>query len=162
MAFTENPDGVHVYASTCTWEGSTGQGYQHYTRAHHATSAPATTELELSNDPSLGGDPALLDPEQLVLIAASSCQLLSFLAVAARGRVDVRSYRDEAEAMMSTDRPARIATITLRPRITAVDSTPDRVAHLVEVAHRQCYVANLLSTPVRVEPTITIAAATPS
>ncbi len=32
------------------------------------------------------GDPALLNPEQLLLAAASSCQFLSFLAVAARSR----------------------------------------------------------------------------
>jgi organic hydroperoxide reductase OsmC/OhrA len=30
----------------------------------------------------------------------------------------------------------------------------ERVAHLVEVAHRECYVANSLRTDIRVEPTI--------
>jgi organic hydroperoxide reductase OsmC/OhrA len=34
----------------------------------------------------------------------------------------------------------------------------DRVRHLVEVAHRECYVANSLRTDVRVEPDITFAA----
>ena len=156
MAFTVRPDGSHGYVSTCSWTGSTGQGYQHYSRAHRASAAPATVELDLSNDPSLGGDAGLLDPEQLVLIAAASCQLLSFLAVAARARIDVRAYHDRGEAQMSTDRPARIATITLRPHITAVGTTEARITHLVEVAHRQCYVANSLATPVHVKPAITI------
>ena len=44
------------------------------------------------------------------------------------------------------------------PSITAVGTTPERITHLVEVAHRQCYIANSLATPVRIEPTITIAA----
>lgn len=156
MAFTADPDGAHRYTGTCRWEGSTGAGYDAYSRAHHVTAAPAVAELDLSNDPSLGGDATLLDPEQLVLLAASSCQLLSLLAVAARARVDVRAYDDHPEARMSTDRPPRIAAITLRPHITAAGTTEERIRHWSEVAHRECYVANSLATPVLVEPTVTI------
>lgn len=156
MAFTEDSDGAHRYTATCSWEGSTGAGYRDYSRTHHVRSEPASATLELSNDPSLGGDAELLDPEQLVLAATASCQLLSFLAVAARARVDVRGYNDRAEARMSTDAPPRIASITLRPHITAVATTTERVQHWTEVAHRQCYVANSLATPVVVEPTVTI------
>jgi organic hydroperoxide reductase OsmC/OhrA len=156
MAFTQEPGGVHVYSSTCTWEGSTALGYDGVVRRHRIECPPAMAPLELSNDPSLGGDASLLDPEQLVLAAASSCQLLSFLAVAARARVDVVGYRDDAEARMSTDRPERIASITLRPAIRATRTTEKRIRHLVEVAHRECYVANSLSTPVEIVATVEI------
>lgn len=156
MAFTQGPGGVHVYTSTCTWEGSTALGYDGYVRRHRVECPPAQAPLELSNDPSLGGDASLLDPEQLVLAAASSCQLLSFLAVASRARIDVLGYRDDAEASMSTDRPHRIAAIVLRPAIRVTATTEKRVLHLVEVAHRECYVANSLSTPVQVEATVEI------
>lgn len=158
MAFTLADDGAHLYRTTCTWTGSTGAGYDAYGRAHGVSAAPATQQLALSNDPSLGGDAALLDPEQLVLAAASSCQLLSFLAIAARARIDVTDYRDDAEARMShDDGPARIASITLRPAIL-VGPGPGlaRVERLVRLAHDECYVANSLSTPVTVEPVITL------
>jgi organic hydroperoxide reductase OsmC/OhrA len=91
-----------------------------------------------------------------VVLAAASCQLLSFLAVAARARLDVRDYRDDATATMPEEsRPVRIAEIVLRPRIALVAGpTEDRVRHLVEVAHRECFIANSLATPVRVEPLI--------
>src|SRR6195256_4048209 len=105
MAFTEEPDGAHLYRARCRWEGTTGAGYGSYSRAHHASSPPATAALDLSNDPSLGGDATLLDPEQLVLLAASSCQLLSFLAVAARARVEVLRYEDVGEGTMPEDDP---------------------------------------------------------
>ena len=65
--------------------------------------SPPTAHLELSSDPAFGGRPERLNPEQLLLMAASSCQLLSFLAVAARARLDVIAYEDEAEAMMPDD-----------------------------------------------------------
>jgi organic hydroperoxide reductase OsmC/OhrA len=156
MAYAGSEDGVHVWRSTASWAGSTGAGYEAYGRAHRVTSRPSTAELDLANDPSLGGDAALLDPEQLVLLAASSCQLLSFLAVAARARIDVREYEDEGEARMASDAPPRLASITLRPRITAVGTTVERIAHWTEVAHRQCYISNSLSTPVTVVPEVVI------
>jgi len=158
VAFTSDPDGTRRYRATCSWSGSTGAGYDAYARTHRVEAPPADAALELSNDPSLGGDAALLDPEQLVLAAASSCQLLSFLAISARARIDVTDYRDDAEAVMSHDEhPARIEAIVLRPRITvAAGPSVRRVERLVDLAHRECYVANSLATPVTVEPVVRI------
>jgi organic hydroperoxide reductase OsmC/OhrA len=90
------------------------------------------------------------------VIAASSCQLLSFLAVAARARVDVIEYRDGAEGEMPEDEePMRVTRITLRPHITVGGDVDEaRIRHLVEVAHRECFIANSLKTDVVVEPTL--------
>jgi organic hydroperoxide reductase OsmC/OhrA len=149
-------DSVHRYQATCSWSGSTATGYEHYGRTHQGIARPAAPELTLSSDPAFRGDPAHLNPEQLVVLAAASCQLLSFLAVAARARLDVRDYHDEATATMpEADRPIRLAEIVLRPRIQlAAGPSEDRVRHLVDVAHRECFIANSLATPVRVEPVI--------
>ena len=153
------PPTTHRYAVRCTWSGSTGAGYDAYDRAHAVGAPPATAELDLSSDPAFRGDPSRLNPEQLVVMAASSCQLLSFLAVAARARIDVVAYDDEGEGIMpEDDPPARITRIVLRPRITvAAGTSEDRVRHLVEVAHRECFIANSLRTEIVVEPTITFA-----
>jgi organic hydroperoxide reductase OsmC/OhrA len=91
---------VHTYRAQCSWSGTTAGGYPVYDRAHRGSAPPADPELSLSADPAFLGDPARLNPEQLVLLAAASCQLLSFLAVAARARLDVRDYRDDATALM--------------------------------------------------------------
>ena len=96
-----------------------------------------------------------MNPEQLLLLAAVSCQLLSFLAVAARARVDVLEYDDAAEGEMDLDdRPARITRIKLRPRVVVAGATRERVAHLVEVAHRECFIANSLRSEMTIEPVI--------
>src|ERR1700704_3497008 len=101
---------VHRYRATCSWSGSTAAGYDHYARTHHGSAPPAELELGLSSDPAFRGDPSQLNPEQLVVLAAASCQLLSFLAVAARARLDVRDYRDDATATMpEADQPIRLA-----------------------------------------------------
>ena len=148
---------MHHYRVTSRWSGSTAVGYEGYDRTHTVSTTPPTQELTLSADPVFLGDPAMLDPEELFVIAASSCQLLSFLAVAARARIDVVAYDDYAEGFMPDDeRPMRITEIVLRPRISVRGSVrEDRVRHLCEVAHRECYIANSVTTEIRVEPAIT-------
>ena len=148
---------VHHYRTRCTWTGSTGVGYERYGRNHEMSAPPADTTLLVSSDPAFRGDPARLNPEQLLVMAASSCQLLSFLAVAARARLDVRSYEDDAEATMSEEnKPVRIVSIRLRPRIVLTRGSVDeaRVRQLVELAHRECYIANTLNSEISVEPLI--------
>ena len=102
------------------------------------------------------GEARLQNPEQLLLAAASSCQLLSFLAVAARARIDVLAYDDAAEAVMpEDDLPMRITRITLRPHIVVAAGTDlDRVIRLVETAHNGCYIANTLTAQVVISPTV--------
>ena len=126
---------TYRYRVHCQWSGSTGVGYEHYERAHDAWTPPAATKVRLSADEAFGGERALPNPEQLVVLAAASCQLLSFLAVAARARIDVVAYDDHGEGAMRNDRPTRLDTITLRPTIwVAPAATVSRVEHLVEVA----------------------------
>jgi organic hydroperoxide reductase OsmC/OhrA len=154
----------HTYHASVRWTGSTGAGYDHYDRTHRARAEPAAVELTLAADAAFRGDPTQLNPEQLVVLAASSCQLLAFLAVAARARIDVVAYADAAEAVMpENDPPVRITRIALRPKITVAlasgaDATVVRatVARLVQVAHRECYVANTLCADIIVEPTIDV------
>ena len=149
---------VHRYEARCRWEGSTGAGYESYDRTHTAAIGPAIDELPMSADPAFRGDPAGVNPEQLLVLAASSCQLLSFLAVAARARIDVVGYSDHAEAVMpENDVPARITSITLRPEIRVRGSVAeDRLRHLCEVAHRECFIANSVTSDIRVEPTFVV------
>jgi organic hydroperoxide reductase OsmC/OhrA len=148
-------DGAHRYTTRVVWDGSTAVGYDDYDRTHRATAPPASAELTLTADTAFRGSPDLVDPEQLLVISASSCQLLAFLAVAARARLDVVAYRDDAEGEMRTqEQPMRITTIRLRPEITVRGAVDDaRLAHLVEVAHHECYIANSLTTEIVVEPT---------
>jgi organic hydroperoxide reductase OsmC/OhrA len=133
-------------------------GYESYDRAHTSSAPPASTGLMLSADPAFLGNPEKLNPEQLVVVAASSCQLLSFLAIAARARVQVLEYDDRAEAEMpEDDKPMRLTKITLRPRIVVGPGVKEeRILKFTKMAHKQCYIANSLSTEVVVEPTVEI------
>jgi organic hydroperoxide reductase OsmC/OhrA len=155
---TERASHTHRYTARLSWRGSTAEGYRGYDREHEAQAPPAEPTLTLSADPVFRGRPQHLNPEQLVVIAAASCQALSFLALAARARIDVREYHDQAEGVMTEDDPpVGIERIALRPRITvASGATRERVTGLVELAHRECYIANSLRTRIGIEPTIVV------
>ncbi|HYV16103.1 MAG TPA: OsmC family protein [Conexibacter sp.] len=145
---------THRYHTHLTWSGSTAGGIAAYDRSHTMNAPPAAIALALSSDPAFRGDPAKLNPEQLLVLAASSCQMLSFLAVAARARIDVVAYEDDAEGFMpEDDRPMRIARIVLRPHIAIRgEVSEERLRRLVETAHRECFIANSLRTEIAIEP----------
>lgn len=151
---------VHHYQTRCRWRGSTGGGYAAYSRTHTAGATPAAAELTLASDPAFRGDPSLLNPEQLLVISASSCQLLSFLSIAARAGMEVLEYDDAAEGTMpEDDEPVRITKIVLRPRIVVGPGTDvARVLAFCEQAHQECYIANSLRTEVRVEAEVVVSA----
>jgi organic hydroperoxide reductase OsmC/OhrA len=151
---------THRYETRLRWTGSTALGWEHYDRAHSATAPPAEQEVGLTTGESKG-DPATLNPEQLLVMAASSCQMLMFLHLAAKARIDVVEYEDAATALMPEDRqPVRITEITLGPRIViAGEAREERVRKLVQTAHEHCFIANTLNSEITIEPKVEARAA---
>lgn len=149
---------THHYAASCHWQGSTASGYENYDRSHTVTAPPVVKPLSMSSDPAFYGNPEQLNPEQLLLMAAVSCQMLSFLAIAARARLDVVDYQDQAEAFMPMDdRPVRITRLILRPRVVIKGKSDDAlVRQCLQKAHEHCFIANSLKTAMEIVPEIII------
>lgn len=115
---------MHSYETRLHWDGSTDAGARAYSRDHTALAPPATTRVDLSADPAFRGNPDRLNPEQLVVMAVSSCQLLSFLGAAARAGVDVLAYDDEAASHLDlTTSPARLGVIRLAVTVQTAAGT---------------------------------------
>ncbi|MDE2234891.1 MAG: OsmC family protein [Gammaproteobacteria bacterium] len=112
----------------------------------------------MSSDPAFRGHPELLNPEQLLLMAAVSCQMLSFLAIAARSRLNVVEYQDQAEAFMPMDdKPARITRILLKPRVVIQGAAEQAfVEQCLHKAHQHCFIANSLKSLMEIKPEIVI------
>jgi organic hydroperoxide reductase OsmC/OhrA len=146
---------MRSYETRLHWDGSTAVG-RSYSRDHTAIAPPATARVDLSADPAFRGNPYLLNPEQLVVMAASSCQMLSFLGAASRAGVDVLAYDDEATSHLDlATSPSRLGVIRLAVTVrTAAGTDEGKVLELTEQAHRECYIANSLSIPVEVTTTV--------
>lgn len=139
------------------WErGDRGFGYEEYSRAHDVTFGAGRT-IPMSSAAEFRGDPALPNPEELLVAALSSCHMLTFLAVCARKAIVVDRYEDHAEGAL--ERPAgermHVTRVTLRPRVTFAAGTtvdPALLASLHQQAHQGCFIASSVKTSVTVEP----------
>ncbi|HTV11448.1 MAG TPA: OsmC family protein [Acidimicrobiales bacterium] len=147
---------IHEYRCELSWAGSTGKGYRAYDRTHQVRMPPAKAELDMASDPSFLGDPALPNPEQLLTAAATSCHMLSFLALAAREGLDVVAYRDEALGRMPVSSQS-METILLKPRVTIAGAVEEgQFRRLMHEAHETCFIARSLRSEITVEPELEV------
>jgi len=137
-----------------TWTGSTLDAA--YSRASELAKPGSSATIPASSSPVFGGDAGRWNPEDLLAAAMAQCHMLTFLALATKTRLDVRSYEGASEAAMETvDRITRVASITLRPTIRVAPGTSrDKVIEMFEKAHKYCVIANSFSGEVRMEPTV--------
>jgi organic hydroperoxide reductase OsmC/OhrA len=82
--------------------------YETYTRKHHWRFGGGA-ELDASATKEYLGDASLPNPEEALVVALSSCHALSFLAIAARKRLTVESYDDDAVGHMEKNAEGRLA-----------------------------------------------------
>lgn len=149
---------IHRYQADLEWTGAV-QGptadYRTYSR-EFALRLPGKAELRGSSDPHFVGDPALHNPEDLLLAAVASCHLLSWLSLCARRGVRVVGYRDRPEATMAWNGGTYAFTeVVLRPVATILPGDDIALARaLHEEAHRLCFIARSVAFPIRCEPDV--------
>jgi organic hydroperoxide reductase OsmC/OhrA len=147
---------THEYGLDLTWTGTTGGGYLSYPREHQIT-IDGKPALNLSADRAFLGDPALHNPEELLLCALSSCHLLSYLALTARARITVLSYHDRATGTMAEDGRGggRFTHVLLRPQVVVADAADiERATALHHDAGETCFVAASVNFPVEHAPVV--------
>ena len=135
------------------WEkGDAPFAYETYPRNHTISFKNGQETLIASSSPVYKGDGGKADPEDLLVAALSSCHMLSFLAIAAKKRLTVHSYRDDAVGFLENDNGKLwIARVILRPKVV-IDADAETLAHIHHSAHEACFIANSVKTQVSVEP----------
>jgi organic hydroperoxide reductase OsmC/OhrA len=110
--------------------------------------------LPMSSAAGFRGDPLRVNPEQLYVAALSACHALTLLFLAARSRIAVTGYTDDAVGTLAmVDGKLRMATVTLRPHIRfEAGVSVEKARVLVEKAHRDCFITNSVTAQVDVEP----------
>lgn len=148
----------HDYTSRVVWTGNRGEGTTHY-RAYERTwniETPGKPVINCSNDPLLGGDPTLPNPEDLLLSSLSACHMLWYLHLASKAGIVVRSYSDEPIGVGETaaNGAGRFVSATLRPKIE-VDAGTDleRADQIHHEIHKFCFIARSVNFPVAYDAT---------
>ncbi len=142
----------HYFHARLEWtEGEKGStlDYQAYSRSHQVT-CPGKISLAMSSAPQYLGDPQRLNPEELMTMAVSSCQMLTYLALASGAGIRVLAYTDEAEGVLEKkDRKMQMTRMRLRPKILVPAGTDgEKALALVEKAHAQCFIANSIKADI--------------
>ncbi|MCA9187631.1 MAG: OsmC family protein [Pirellulaceae bacterium] len=149
------------YAATITWHRD-DQAFldNKYSRGHTwefdgqvtvpASSSPHVVPLPMSVERAV-------DPEEAFVAAISSCHMLWFLSLAAKRKLIVDSYRDEAIGVMEKNADGQLAVtrVTLRPKVVFAAETPatnDLLTHLHHQSHELCFIANSVKTIITVQP----------
>jgi organic hydroperoxide reductase OsmC/OhrA len=153
------PARTHRYAASVSWSGPAGgstKTYAGYSREHALTFDGKEAVVRGSADPAFRGDPALLNPEELLVASLAACHLLSYLAVCALEGIEILSYVDNADGRMTeTSGEGRFVEVTLRPEVRiAREADRSRALALHDRARAACFIANSVNFPVHHEPVI--------
>ncbi len=148
---------VHVYETSISWTGNPGQGTAStsYDR-NHVVRAEGKPELPLSADSTFRGNPALYNPEELLVAALSSCHMLWYLALCAKAHIIVKAYEDRPSGRLVEGKPGggHFESVLLRPVVTIEAGDIEVARHLHDEAHRECFISNSVNFPVSCDPTL--------
>jgi organic hydroperoxide reductase OsmC/OhrA len=146
----------HVYTAELIWHGDHTRTYEAYTRGH-SVQINGKPDLVVTADPAFRGDPTLHNPEDLLLASISSCHMLTYLALCARARIDVRSYRDQVSGTLrlTPDGGGHFIEVLLRPQVVVAheDMLP-RARHFHGEVHKYCFIARSVNFPIRCEAVV--------
>jgi organic hydroperoxide reductase OsmC/OhrA len=143
------------HKATIVWTRDGGDfGYKNYNR-NHIWRFENGVETPASAAPAYLGDPERVDPESAFVAALSSCHMLTFLALASYKGFVVDAYEDHAVGVLEKNAAGKTAVtrVELRPNIRyGGDKQPTQadIDWLHDKAHRECFIANSVTTSVSV------------
>ncbi len=148
----------HEYTATVRWTRGAGEAFSdnRYSRGHSwsfdcgitvpGSASPSVVPLPLSREDAI-------DPEEAFVAAVSSCHMLTFLSIAAKKRFVIDSYVDNALGVMTPNDKGKlfVSKVTLDPVIEFSGDkqpTPEQVADMHHLAHKECFIANSVLTDI--------------
>ena len=140
-----------------SWQGQSEDfSYDNYDRTHQ-WKFEGGIEVQASAAPEYLGKSEYVNPEEALAASLSSCQMLTFLAIASLNKYSVESYEDKAVAVLekNTEGKMAITKVYLRPKAVFNSSNipdGDKISKMHHKAHSQCFIANSVLTEVIIEP----------
>ncbi|MDP3661122.1 OsmC family protein [Phenylobacterium sp.] len=149
-----------TYTAQVAWALGEGEDFARgrYSRAH-ILSFDGGAQIDASSSPHVVPAPwsveSAVDPEEMFVAAVANCHMLTFLHKAREAGLRVLGYRDHAVGVMEPNAVGRLAItrITLRPEVIYDGAAPSTEASeaLHHAAHRDCFIANSVTTDIQVE-----------
>ncbi|NMM42499.1 OsmC family protein [Pseudoalteromonas arctica] len=149
------------YVASVVWSRQANELFidNKYSRAHQwqfdggarvdASSAPDIVPLPYSVAENV-------DPEEAFIASLSSCHMLFFLSIAAKNKLTVDSYQDDAVGLMQQTSDGRMSMtqVTLKPCVQFTNNEQPSIVDLEAMhhqAHELCFIANSVKTAIVIE-----------
>jgi organic hydroperoxide reductase OsmC/OhrA len=113
-------------------------------------------DLPLSADQAFLGNSARHNPEDLLVVAISSCHMLWYLHLCANAGIIVWAYEDRPSGRLIESRESggHFESMLLRPKVTIESGDVREALRLHQDAHKKCFIANSVNFPILIEPAI--------
>ncbi len=125
-----------------------------YSNEHEIAFSP-NTKIIGDSAPDWKGSELNTNPEQTLAASLSSCHMMTFLALAAKMKWPLISYRDNATATLGKNSKGQMCVVKLElsPKVEfsgefKIDDS--EMKKIQNRAHRYCFIANSLSDEVKV------------
>jgi organic hydroperoxide reductase OsmC/OhrA len=146
---------MNAFKIELNWKRTTENFEYNSFNRNHTVKFSGDQSLRNSAAPEYMGNADTANPEELLASSASSCHMLTFLAVASKMGYVVDSYADSAEALLNKNEEGRLAVteIKLKPVIVFSGTKipdADQLKSLHEKAHRNCFIANSIKSKVNI------------
>tara|TARA_B100000945_G_scaffold147840_1_gene118411 strand:+ start:81 stop:530 length:450 start_codon:yes stop_codon:yes gene_type:complete len=138
-----------------TWRLGDGKmSPDNYSNVHEIVFTPKI-KITADSAPDWRGNEINCNPEQTLAASLSSCHLMTFLALAAKMKWPVISYKDKAIATLGKNSKGQMSVIKLElnPKVEFSNKfivDPNEMKKVQDRAHRYCFIANSLSDEVKV------------
>jgi len=148
------------YKIKTTWVGNRGTGtsaVSEYDRLHTIENGIKPV-LNLTTDDATYGDKSVLNPEDLLVSALSSCHMMSYLYLCAKANVVVVEYIDNATGILEEfpKGGGKFREVILHPNVVVKSASMlERAEKLHHLASEICYIANSVNFEVKHQPVCT-------
>ena len=135
----------HAYVQ---WHSTQPFSHNGYNKDHTAQISDQTLNLSSANTEGF------IDPEQALAASLASCHMLTFLAVCAKKRLQVKSYQDTCVAQVKENSEGKfyVDNIQLNPQVVfepnSAVQTLEQLEHIHQKAHAHCFISNSLTSRV--------------
>ena len=138
-----------------SWNRKEGELLPGKFSSEHEVSYNEQYKVLADTAPDWGGSANNTNPEQALAATLSSCHMMTFLALAAKTKWPVSSYKDHAVAHLGKNSKKQMVVkqIDLNP-VVSFDSdfevSNEELEKMHDRAHRYCFIANTLDSEVEV------------
>lgn len=148
----------HKYTLQLAWIGEIGLNSVNNDRQYEVK-IPGKATFKGSADKAFHGDETLINPEDMMMTAISSCHMMSYFYLCRKNNIEIISYCDNPIGLLgvNVDGSGQFNLVTLKPSVKLGENTNLEFANnLHEKASKLCFIANSCNFRIVIEAEMSV------